>query len=334
MHPTAQPGWLELLRDQDGAFTRAQAAAFGITDSMIRAQVKARRWQRIHPRTYVAGAGAASRISFRTRAWAAVLFAGSGAAASHRTAAYLLGLVDQSPGLIEVSTPAARRPRKLPGIALHRRRNDVRVLGSPPRTSVEDTALDLIDLAKRPDDVVAVITAACQRRLTTASRLRDAARTRARLAWRDLVNDVLADADSAHSALEWRYLRDVERAHRLPASKGQAGARRGRSKLWRDAVYKKYRLVVELDGAAAHPDESRHRDMARDNAVVVEGGACLRYGWHDVAGHACEAALQVAIVLRTAGWEGEPVPCGPDCPVRGFRTSQPTTLQRSARRAS
>jgi hypothetical protein len=320
VHPTAQPGWLELLSDQDGVFTRAQAAAFGITDSMIRSQLKARRWNRIHPRTYVAFAGAASRLGFRTRAWAAVLFAGRGAAASHRTAGYLLGLIDQPPGMIDVSAPASRHPGGLRGVAVHRRRNDARVLGSPPR-AVEDTVLDLIDLATRPDDVVAVITAACQRRLTTAARLRAVAQQRARLAWRGQVNDVLADADSAHSAIEWRYLRDVERAHGLPASMGQASARRGRSKLWRDAVYKAYRLVVELDGAAAHPDETRHRDMARDNAVVVEGGSCLRYGWHDVAGHACEAAVQVAIVLRAAGWDGEPIPCGPDCPVRGYRSS-------------
>jgi hypothetical protein len=132
-----------------------------------------------------------------------------------------------------------------------------------------------------------------------------------------LVHDVLADADATHSALEWRYRRDVERAHGLPASKGQASARRGRSKMWRDVLYRKYRLIVELDGAAAHPDEGRHRDMGRDNAVVVEGGRSLRYGWHDVAGHACEAAIQVATVLRAAGWDGFPTPCSPNCLVRG-----------------
>jgi very-short-patch-repair endonuclease len=321
MHPTAQPGWLELLRDQDGAFTRAQAAAFDITDSMIRAQIRARRWQRVHPRTYVACADDRCRLGFRTRVWAAVLFCGAGAAASHHTAGHLLGLLDRPPAFIEVSVPAARHPGSVPGVTVHRRRNGARALGSPPRAAVEETVLDLIDLATRPDDVVALITAACQRRLTTATRLRATADQRRRLAWRALVNDVLADAGTAHSALEWRYLRDVERVHGLPASKGQASARRGRSRLWRDVLYKKYGLVVELDGAAAHPDETRHRDMARDNAVVVEGGSCLRCGWHDIAGFACAAALQVATVLRAAGWTGEPHACGPTCPVRGYRSS-------------
>lgn len=314
MHPTRHPDWLALVEHQDGAFSRAQAAHFEISDSMIRAKVDGGLWQRVHPSTYVAHN---SQLSFRTRAWAAVLWSGPSTLISHRAAGYLVGLLDQPPAVIDVSVPASRRSRGANGVVVNRRRIPLHHMGAPPRVSVEDTVLDLIGRATRPDDVVALLTAACQRRLTTAKRLRVVAEKRGKLPWRALVRDVLLDADDAHSALEWRYLRNVERAHGLPRSKGQLSARQGRSRLWRDAVYEKYRLVVELDGAAAHPEQRRHRDMARDNAVTVEGGRTLRYGWHDVFGHACDAAIQVATVLQAAGWDGQPRPCGPDCPVRG-----------------
>jgi hypothetical protein len=44
----------------------------------------------------------------------------------------------------------------------------------PPRTSVEETVLDLAQLAGTLDDVCGWITKACGRRLTTEARLRDA----------------------------------------------------------------------------------------------------------------------------------------------------------------
>jgi hypothetical protein len=52
---------------------------------------------------------------------------------------------------------------------------------------------------------------------------------RARVRWRAEMSRVLADiGDGVHSALEYRYVRDVERAHRLPAAKRRAKKMRGR----------------------------------------------------------------------------------------------------------
>lgn len=314
MHPTTNVEWLALLYEQDAVFARGQAASFGITDSMIRAQVKAHRWQRLHPGVFAAHNGS---LGFRARAWAAVLFCGHGAALSLRAGGYVAGLIDRPPAMIDVSVPGARRPRGAPGIRVTRRHRMPCAVGGPPRLPIDEVVLDLVGDAATPDDVVGFITSACQRRLTTAARLRAAADLRQKLAWRALANDVLADADETHSPLEWRYRRDVERAHGLPRSVGQVATTHGASKQWRDAVYEEYGLVVELDGAAAHPEERRHRDMARDNAVAVDGGRSLRYGWHDVAGHACEAADQVAIVLHSAGWRGMPRACGPRCRIAG-----------------
>ncbi|GAA0467644.1 hypothetical protein Aca07nite_40590 [Actinoplanes capillaceus] len=74
-------------------------------------------------------------------------------------------------------------------------------------------------------------------------------------------------AEGCASVLEWRCLRDVERAHGLPAPARQW--RRPRSGgHWYDDLYRPgERLRIELDGQAAHPAETRWRDCRRDNAA-------------------------------------------------------------------
>jgi len=58
--------------------------------------------------------------------------------------------------------------------------------------------------------------------------------------------------------------------------------------LYRDVRYLPYRLVVELDGRAAHPQDRRERDDLRDNSLVVaDGTQTLRYGWRSVTTRAC-----------------------------------------------
>jgi hypothetical protein len=53
---------------------------------------------------------------------------------------------------------------------------------------------------------------------------------RARVRWRADMLQALEDvADGVHSPLEYRYLRDVERAHGLPTGKRQAHARQKRA---------------------------------------------------------------------------------------------------------
>ena len=70
----------------------------------------------------------------------------------------------------------------------------------------------------------------------------------------------------AHSLLELRYLRDVERPHGLPAAQRQARARLGSRNAYRDVLYEQFGVAVETDGAVAHPPEARWRDRERDNA--------------------------------------------------------------------
>ena len=126
------------------------------------------------------------------------------------------------------------------------------------------------------------------------------------------LNDV---AEGCHSWLELAYLRQVERPPGLPRGSRQSARRRRGGRWYDDVHYDAYSTMVELDGRAAHPEESRQRDRRRDNAAALEGLSVLRYGTTDVAERACETAAQVASALRRNGWRGHPTCCGPDCAV-------------------
>jgi hypothetical protein len=204
---------------------------------------------------------------------------------SHLTAAELHGLLDTPAELIFVTVPSTRRI-SAPGLVV---RTSERISGAtqpgrqPPRTSVEETVLDLAQLAWTFDDACGWLTQACGRRLTTAAKLEQAQQLRKKIRWRHELEDVLkAAADGIHSALEYRYLRDVERAHGLPRSGHQVRVVIEGKTVYRDAYYEKFKLATELDGKLAHPDQERWRDHHRDNQAGAHGILTTRYGWRDV----------------------------------------------------
>ena len=139
---------------------------------------------------------------------------------------------------------------------------------------------------------------------------------RKKMRWRAELDDVLTAAGSGiHSVLEYRYLRDVERAHGLPRSRHQVRVVIDGQVAYRDAYYEEYQVAVELDGRLAHPDEERWRDSHRDTRAGAQGVQTCRYDWRDVYAHPCQTALLQAQVLRRRGWRGTPKPCSPGCPV-------------------
>jgi hypothetical protein len=311
------PTLRNLVRHQSGVISRTQALRGGLTADMIRFRIRSGRWRQLHSGVYATFTGVPGRSS---QLWAAVLSAGPGAVLSHETAAELLRLTDKAADLIHVTVPRQRHVVPAFGVSLHRSARAVQAAlanSNPPRTTIEDTVLDLTQTAANFDDVCGWVTRAFARELTDEERLRAAMRQRPKLRWRtDLHELVAAAASGDHSVLEFRYERDVERAHGLPEPVRQApfvgpNGRRGR----RDRLYRDYGVVVELDGRLAHPAENQGQDKDRDNAAAVDGHQSLRYGWAQIRWHPCATALQVARVLRAHGWDGWPRPCSPGCPV-------------------
>lgn len=309
----------ELLARQAGAVACSQSAEADIDPRAMRNKRGSGRWQRLHRGVYATFSGDPSR---ETALWAALLRAGPGAVLSHQTAAERHGLLDEPSKMIAITVPASRHPgqKKIPGVVIYRSDAILRTKHPamlPPCTRVEDTVLDLIQVAAKLDDAYCWISRAIGRRRTTAERIRLAMAARKKMRWRKEIMLVLGDADEGVlSVLEYRYVHRVERPHGLPAARRQARIHRRTGNTYLDNLYEEYGVCAELDGTAAHPADEIWRDKHRDNENMARGIDTLRFSWSDVSDRSCETAATVAAVLRHHGWPGSAHPCSrPGCAV-------------------
>jgi hypothetical protein len=283
----------------------------------MRSRVSSGRWQCLQRGVYAAFSGEPSR---ETALWAALLRAGPDAVLSYHTAAERHGLIDGPSLLITITVPASKRPArvKIPGVIIHRSDTILRTRHPamlPPCTRVEDTVLDLIEVAPTFDDAYMWICRAIGRRRTTADRIYGAMDARKKMRWRREIAVALGDAEGgALSVLEYRYVHRVERPHGLPVAHRQARIRHDTGNRYLDNLYEEFGVCVELDGTTAHPADEQWRDKRRDNANAVNGIVTLRFGLLDLGDRRCETARAVAALLRRIGWTGSPRACGRACP--------------------
>lgn len=294
------PALLALAAAQAGVLSAGQALGHGLTRSSTSRLVDRGAWQRLTPGIFLLGVG---EPTWSATAWAGTLLGGDGSRLGYAAAGHLWGLVEEPPRSISVLVPSTRvlEPRGCWRFLRERPGNrSARSPGDPPRTTVEDTVLDLCADAT-PRELVDLVTRAIQTRRTNARRLLTRAGERERLRHRRLLQEVLGDvAIGAESALEVRYLRDVERRHQLPSARRQH--RSVQHGAVRDLRYDAYTLLIELDGRTHIA--GRFRDMHRDNAALLDGEVTLRYGWTDVTEQPCQVAREVAGVLTQRGWPG------------------------------
>jgi very-short-patch-repair endonuclease len=319
------PECADLIEFQCGVLARWQAADDPRDLSSMTAMLRAERWQTLYRGVYAAYTGRPSRDSVL---WAAVRRCGPEAMLSHFTAAELDGFADLQRDVVHVTIPDQSRVRLsrqdhragLPRIVVHRSARAVETrhpARTPPRTRIDETVLDLADLAQTFDGAFGWLSTACGRRLVTPDQLRAAAERRAKMRWRaDVLVATAEIADGVQSNLERGYVRNVERRHQLPRAKRQARVRQGGRSAYLDNQYEEFGLAVELDGLAAHPAETRWLDMRRDSAMAAAGIVTLRYSWADIAARPCQVAREIGLVLRQRGWSGTPRSCGPACRAR------------------
>jgi hypothetical protein len=297
---------------QAGIVTRKQALQAGMSPTGIAWRLKQGTWQRLRRGCYATFSGPVNR---EAQLWAAVLYAGAGAYLSHRTAAKLNGLADGEPTIIDVTIPALRRVAPAAGMRVHLSSRKPVIWTppfSPPFSIAEETVLDLVHEAVNEDEVIALITGGFNKKRIGQHQLLAMLPTRQNLQWKRELGEIIPlAAGGAHSVLEYRHDRDVQRAHGLPEPVKQAKYRKpDGTNGYRDRYYKEYGLVIELDGKRYHQDDQR--DRTRDNQVAVSG-TTLRYGWRDVTRRPCETARQEADALRHRGWPGTLRPCSPAC---------------------
>jgi very-short-patch-repair endonuclease len=310
MHPRKDPSdlLLSVATKQAGVIHADQALLDGLGHSSIARLVRQRHWKRLVPGLYLIGVIEPPWLAY---AWAGILLGGDRARLGFEAAGHLWGLLEEEPDELRVLVPWPGPVVNRPPWRFQRERTGVRSTaspGSPQRTTLEDTTIDLCGEAS-PARVHDLLTRAVQSHRTTAEQLRACADRRSRLGNRKLIHDVLGPvSEGAQSPLELKYLADVERAHGLPRAGRQHRSRRGPEV--RDMLYEEFGVIVELDGTMHIV--GRFRDMQRDNSALLAGELTLRYGWPDVAERPCQVARQVAGLLVARGWAGLPTRC-PRC---------------------
>lgn len=296
-----------LARRQHGVFTRHQALALGVSRHQIDHGVRAGRYERVGTAVYrVTGAP----TTWEQRLLGSVLGAGPGALASHRSAAFLWGLDGSRRGIVEISVPRHRRPRRRHGATVHES-TDL-VLAEPvlhaaiPATGVVRTLVDLAAVAPR-ERLGQAVDDAIRRRLTdwpqiAAVRARHARRGRNGTGrMRELLEERYGTTipDSHFGRLVADLL--VDAGLPVPAIEHDIRAADGRWLARADLAYPAERVAVELDSVRHHLNERAFEaDPVRQNRLELEGWLVLRYTWKAYSQRPQMICAEVGAALRRA----------------------------------
>jgi len=290
-----------LAAGQHGVVSRSQLLDAGIRPTTLRDRVSRGHLVPLHRGVYAVGHAHLRPNGYRL---AAVLAVEPGAVLSHRDAAALHGLRSGGGTRIDVSTSAQRA--STPRISVHGRRTldgrDVTTVDGIPATTVARTLVDLAEVV--PADALRKALSEAERQhvldtkgieeaLERRRGRRGPATAKLRAALRDLGDH---GATLTRSHLEDHLLSLLE-AHDLPrpATNAYVEGYEG------DAVWRRQRLVVELDGWDAHKTRRAFQnDRTKANALTTAGWTVLRFTYADVMRRPCAVAAQIAEQLSRA----------------------------------
>jgi very-short-patch-repair endonuclease len=305
LQPWSSGVW-ELAREQHWVVTRAQLMKLGMGSAAIRHRLRNGRLHRVMPGVYAVGR---PEVDSRGRWMAAVLACGPHAFLSHQSAAALLGIRAERPGLIDIVVPD-QVFRRRPGIRVHRWAGLVSpsdgsrrwpATGSVDRIPVTGPVPTLVDLAMclPTAELESAINEASQLDLVDPEALREAldsfpkrpgvARLR-RLLDRDTF--VLTE-----TRLE-QLLLPLARAAGLPLPQTQVWLNGFRV----DFYWPDLGLVVEADSLRYHRTAAKQAgDNRRDQAHIAAGLMPLRFTHWQVSHEPEHVRQMLTIAARRLG---------------------------------
>jgi very-short-patch-repair endonuclease len=227
-------------------------------------------------------------VTWESQLLAAVLGAGPGALASHRSAAVLWGLEGVRPGIPEISIPRGRKHR-YPDARVHQStdldRTTSTIIDGIPTTLVARTLLDL-GAVMSFEAVHVALDYARRKKLTNWQVLLDTLVVHARRG-RDGVGtlraildehfDEVAATESAFERLVYVALCDAG----LPRPELQHEVRIGLRTYRLDLAYPELKIAIELDGSDHLRRSTWENDHVRQNSLINAGWTLLRFTWRD-----------------------------------------------------
>jgi very-short-patch-repair endonuclease len=275
----------ELAERQHGVVGRWQLLEAGWSEGAIKKRIASGRLHRLHAGVYLVG----HRLIQREGRWmAAVLASGPDAVLSHRSAAALWRIREDSRAAIDVTTP--HRSRSWRHICRH-------VSPLPPDEVTRKDGIPVTTVPRTILDLAAIEPLASVKALIREMEFRE---LRDRLSLWDLVErypgrrgirkvaaalDALRDEplDERRCGLEERFAPFLQR-HRLPRPNfnGWIVLDHGR-RFQVDCHWSGTDQIVELDGWAGHKTRTAFReDRARDRILRVHGYEVTRITWNQL----------------------------------------------------
>lgn len=256
-----------------------------MTRHEIRRRLDSGHLHSIHRGVYAVGH---ARLTPVARSQAALLAIGPHAALSHRTAAVAWQLVPDGNGPIHVThnPPHRRGPQ---GVVLHRSSlssTEVRLCHGLPTTSPARTLVDLA--GTHPDELARALNEALVRRLVPTAEIHPRGRGAAGL------RALLASGPAPTRSEAERRLVGLLRRAGLP--RPQTNARLHGYEV--DALWLEQRLIVEVDGFAAHRTRRAfERDRVRDAELQLAGYRVLRFTWRQLTAEPERVVVALSLAL-------------------------------------
>jgi hypothetical protein len=272
-----------LAAAQDDVCGRGQLRSFGIDADRVRNAVRAGRWQTRGRRVVVLHSGP---LSESQRLWAAVLGAGDPPCAlTGLTAARLHGLRGFDTDVVHVVVRHGKHIRPTPGVAVHVSRRlsaaDLHPVHRPPMVRRERALVDAAMWSPCPRLACAVLAAAVQQRLTTATRLRAELLRAGAVRLRRILLLVLGDIEGGAHSLSEIDFGSLCRCAGLPDPvRQEIRLDRNGGRRYLDAVLRRpdgTTFAVEVDGAVHLLAGTYWDDMDRGNELTIAGEQLLRF---------------------------------------------------------
>jgi very-short-patch-repair endonuclease len=288
-----------LAERQHGVVARWQLLDLGISRRAIDTRLASNRLHRLHRGVYAVGH---TVLSNRARWIAAVLAAGPGAVLSHRSAAQLWGLLPESTIAPEVTRPGYFRPRS--EINAHHSPllpDELTRLDGIPITSLSRTLFDLASVGSRRQ-VEKAFNEAEVRGLTDKLSVADLLERYPGRSGSVVLRAILAEEEQARGVtreeLEERFTALLARTD-LPRPRRNAPIAVGGRFFEVDCLWAEQRLMVELDGRAAHgTDRAFERDREKDRLLLVDGWRVVRITWRQLLNDAPAVVADLRELLR------------------------------------
>lgn len=298
----AHPDLAPIVARQLGVLSVAQLQAY-VSRGTIRAQLAARRWQRVG-RGVVALHNA--DLSPQQLALAALLRSPEGSALSGATALTLDGVRGFESNDVHITIPCgSRTPGGITAVvhwSRHLGEVDVHPAREPRRTRLPRSVLDLASWQVDEREVRRVVLSVVSQRFVSVEQLRLHLPRRGPCRHHGLIAESVDDAEGGIASVPEREFQVVLRAGGLPLPETQVIRQRPSRRYYLDVDWARFGYSAEIEGAHHFDLENVDTDLRRYNDLVIAGDRVLRFSSYAVRHEPGLVIATLAAALRSRGW--------------------------------